>query len=214
MTAPTCSRCRCAAQDEDRFCGGCGATLPTAALTRAVDEACGDAVTVPIPRLASVAGAMAAPPPASGPAARAAGAEKSSDEGPRPTVSARQEVREVLGEVAAEWRGMSGTEKAGAAVATVYNGFATLWNVGLVLVVVLAIGLWIFSGFSAGLSASSTCDDYMKTDQQTRYTAAQELGRKTSGSGWKGPMAGLNLDYSCSYASGSRTIGSIMGIKS
>ena len=54
----------------------------------------------------------------------------------------------------------------------------------------------------------------MKTDQQTRYTAAQELGRKTSGSGWKGPMAGLNLDYSCSYASGSRTIGSIMGIRS
>ena len=109
LTAPTCSRCRCAAQDEDRFCGGCGATLPTAALTRAVDEAYDDDATVQSPRLASATGETVAQPPASGPAASAAGpagAEKSSDEGPRPTVSARQEVREVLGEVAAEWRGM------------------------------------------------------------------------------------------------------------
>ena len=49
-------------------------------------------------------------------------------------------------------------------------------------------------------------------DQESRYTGAQQLGRKSDGSTFRGPMAGANLDYSCSESRGSRTVGSLMGI--
>lgn len=225
-----CRRCGTRAEPADRFCGGCGDRRPRPAAAgganvaghdaghdagrharreptpdRGVDPA---AVTAPlaIPRPGPAPDDASTPPPAP------VGA--TAQGGPTP-VSARQEVTEVAGEVPGEWRTMSAGEKAGTVAASIHHGVAGLWNAALTLLVIGAAVFWLStacSGGSLGVTASTTCDQYLKTDQQTRYTAAQDLGRTARGSTFTGPMAGLNLDYSCSTSRGNRTVGSIMGI--
>lgn len=62
-------------------------------------------------------------------------------------------------------------------------------SIGIVLISVV--------GCSGGITAATSCADYLRADSHTRDQAVKTIGLDVGASGAGNPMAVLNVDYEC-----------------